>query len=683
MLDDIAKGRIIKPYPMNSSILRFVIARKWNSWYPSYFNTEGGCYAFITRNVEPNEERNYAGVIAIDPGFNFMENLRRYFGVEPNNIRNIIVSHYHPDHVNGLFEFITLNHELKVPCSYYLNPTTYDFFRIFEGVSEVVEEQKIRLVDYIVIDNNFRNSVFIEPNAEKYAKDSIYFTALKTFHREIGNRHNSLGFSFDVLAAGKNPRKILLLGDTDGDPEYLEKYLGYIKDVEIAILHLGSYSNRGYGKGDKHLYKRGLIDIFNCINCVRGGKIILKEGKIKECIDKGIISLTATDSVHRTTNSQLCKMHKEEGFFENLKLVLVSELGLEMAPIKDLSRSFDLFDWSSGLYPLLLFSKYYSINMHDKSNREGEIDRLILDILGAKSVQALKEINSKQQSITNRSKLYNSSTFLAYFLYYSALKNEIRDLPNNKKRHYPLWRKIEDLMERLKPIDGERLTNYPFDIFIESFNTSLNKMGIDAEIGLFNIEIRNFILELLKRSLIVEENLEATLLILLGFSKELFNAIKGIIRFGAVDNTDIDYREYNFEEIIQFAKSASFFPNEDLLGYINYLHDNFSSSAFNNFMLLFSYLLDKQAKLIWPNIESISYEQEFPSLMKDLSEIMNNYSSKNIKYFLSDIGIELDLSAKDLRIKDSLSNWIRIDKASQYIDKEGNCRFADIDLDLY
>ena len=51
----------IEPFPKKQNLL--ILAREWNSWYPSSFRVSGGCYLF-------NLNRE---IIIIDPGFNTLD----------------------------------------------------------------------------------------------------------------------------------------------------------------------------------------------------------------------------------------------------------------------------------------------------------------------------------------------------------------------------------------------------------------------------------------------------------------------------------------------------------------------------------------------------------------------------------------------------------------------------------
>lgn len=164
---------------------RFILARKWNSWYPSYFQVEGGCYALISK--KPIDDEEDPGVVVVDPGFKFLQILRR-FGIEPFDIKNIIVSHFHPDHVGGLQEFLALAYRSDQECNIYLNPTSFNEFRNYQSrnitMHEIMPSQMIRIAEYSV------NKGF----------ESIMLRSYEAHHRETGNRYRSLSLILEILA---------------------------------------------------------------------------------------------------------------------------------------------------------------------------------------------------------------------------------------------------------------------------------------------------------------------------------------------------------------------------------------------------------------------------------------------------------------------------------------------------
>ena len=92
LLEKIVKdSKIIRNFPEYENFL--ILSRQCNSWYPSSFDVEGGCYFF---NI--NEE-----IIIIDPGFNTLEEIKKR-ELDLRLIRHVFITHFHPDHFESLIK---------------------------------------------------------------------------------------------------------------------------------------------------------------------------------------------------------------------------------------------------------------------------------------------------------------------------------------------------------------------------------------------------------------------------------------------------------------------------------------------------------------------------------------------------------------------------------------------------
>jgi len=249
---------------INREDVRFVVARKWNSWYPSYFQVEGGCYAMVTR--ESTDKDNDPGVIVVDPGFKFLQVLRE-FGIEPVDIKNIVVTHLHPDHIGGLQEFLTLTSKSHQECNVYLNPTSYAMFQNYQTGNTVMHELMPRQLIKIA---NYRS---------KSGSELVRLRSYEAHHREIGQRYRSLSLVFEIQSKLENgiERKyaIGILGDTDGSEEYVPDYVKNFRDVDILCLHVGSFTEKKYGSGYGHLYAPGTLELLENLKRVEAAPIIV------------------------------------------------------------------------------------------------------------------------------------------------------------------------------------------------------------------------------------------------------------------------------------------------------------------------------------------------------------------------------------------------------------------------
>lgn len=214
-----------------------VLAREWNSWYPSTYKVTGGCYFF---NI--NRE-----IIVIDPGFNTLEKIIKH-GLDIRLIRHVFVTHFHPDHFENLSKLLTRLVSEDHKISVYLNTTTYHQFKIYMKDNTEFYELK-------------PEHSFILNYIKKKSSFKIEVEVTKAYHREIGGTMNSVGLKFK-LTHNQDKSKTYTIGFMS-DTDNLDCYMGYYKDkyndCDILIPHLGSIKSKKTERGYKHLYLKGVI----------------------------------------------------------------------------------------------------------------------------------------------------------------------------------------------------------------------------------------------------------------------------------------------------------------------------------------------------------------------------------------------------------------------------------------
>ena len=239
LLENIVKeSDPIKNFPDSRNFL--ILARQWNSWYPSMLNVRGGCYLF---NI--NKE-----IIIIDPGFNTLEIIKEK-DLDLRLIKHIFITHFHPDHFENLIAIITRLTSKKNKILVYLNSTAYKQFKIYSrGFTEFIELKpgmNLKL-DFESDQQNFEVNVSV----------------LLAYHKEIGGAMNSINLKIILRTKTGTEYIIGFMSDTDGSKNYINYYLDNFNDCLILIPHLGAIHKEP--KGYNHLYRSGLELLLQGLN---------------------------------------------------------------------------------------------------------------------------------------------------------------------------------------------------------------------------------------------------------------------------------------------------------------------------------------------------------------------------------------------------------------------------------
>jgi L-ascorbate metabolism protein UlaG (beta-lactamase superfamily) len=289
----------------------FVVARRWNSWYPSFFNVPGGCYAVLCP-VCQNIKRNR--VIVIDPGFRFLEVLAA-LGISVNDIETCIISHNHPDHIGGAFEYIVSRHVADKQSNFICNPSAYALFKEFnqKGIT-------------ISVINSNQELITCKIHSPKNC--CLTLESFDTEHQELGPQSDSKGIIFNFKGYN-NTRKLVVLGDTSYDSKNHQHFIEKITDHEtkVAVLHIGSAQLKERIGG--HLYLEGLLAILNHI-----GKKLIETNRNND--DKLIILISEWGLEHASLE-QLDKINPSiKG--SNAKSLIIEVIDF-------LKESLEIFDY--------------------------------------------------------------------------------------------------------------------------------------------------------------------------------------------------------------------------------------------------------------------------------------------------------------------------------------------------
>lgn len=453
-----------------------------------------------------------------------------------------------------------------------------------------------------------------------------------------------------------------MLGDSDGNEGYHETYMNYAKNAHILILHLGSYSNKQFGRGNKHLYKTGLLNIMNCINCINGADIPIREGKIEYCDRK---------SIELGNPKDWCKFHKQK-YFKNLNAVIIDEMGLEMAPVPELLYAFGDFKWLTRLYPLLILCKIFDKN-------DGYVERLHSDtdnidikkcdkikglsiLVGTRAFMELRTISTSQIKIKSTSEIYNFSLYLALALFkFNSLS-------------------INCLLDTFCEINCEN-----YDQIIDS-----HKFDEDFEIKIKNlsnytsiIEIENYMYKFLKyfiNNIYFYDTMDKgefkikSLECISKFSEKIREML---LLYKDNESENKLHNIANFEEFTIFIESIALFgKNETTLEDIYKKYEE--GYDFSKVIYLLAYLIDRCCERLSKDLDGFTlcdktnHEEVMLGILNAYSDSITG--NNRIKYFLSDNGIEIDIPK--MKIKSAFqSNWLNISESKQEFDKDGHLIF--------
>jgi DNA-binding response OmpR family regulator len=229
----------------------FVVARRWNSWYPSFFDVPGGSYAMVFP-VCKETKRNRIAVI--DPGFRFLKILSN-LGLSIQDIETCIITHNHPDHIGGVFEYIACRRQADKPVSFHCNPSTQ---RMLSNLAQA------NIITSTLPDDNKEEIVIqYKDRCDKFR--ALGVRAFATDHREVGWDSDSRGIILTCHSGEKDKEKdslsrTIILGDsafdeTNSDMDF-PTILAGDENTKIVVVHIGSAQIKKRAGG--HLYLMGL-----------------------------------------------------------------------------------------------------------------------------------------------------------------------------------------------------------------------------------------------------------------------------------------------------------------------------------------------------------------------------------------------------------------------------------------
>jgi CheY-like chemotaxis protein len=238
-----------------------VVARRWNSWYPSVFPVIGGAYAIVGSlgSARPGNVPSKSPVALIDPGFQFMKAFTG-MGIPWEDLDCCVITHNHPDHMGGIYEFMAARHALGRQTLVLCSRACSSMLGDCAGYNLKVKE----------LDNSLADLLPAYESGGKWVR--VRVRGFDTNHEEIGRENSSQGLSIQCQAGNtrnslEERAELVILGDTEYDSaQHRESFMNALcaHNVKVVVLHIGS-SQLKQGTG-KHLYLPGMREILSSMD---------------------------------------------------------------------------------------------------------------------------------------------------------------------------------------------------------------------------------------------------------------------------------------------------------------------------------------------------------------------------------------------------------------------------------
>jgi len=375
--------------------VEFVSLRRWNSFSPNLgslaADTVGGGYLL----------RVYTGTrylgIAIDPGYNFLENLFNE-GFTIADVDLVAVTHAHPDHTDSITNFLTLLRESEKRSP---KPKSTIRFAMSEGVLaryqqylqlEVAFVPEVVMLTWPDAPGNAASrselAIFTSGPEEvsldfrdllRQGEPVAYVKAIPAYHDD-GTRKDSIGFKITVPQREKNgePARSLVVGVL-GDSRYHPGLSTELKKCDLVVLHLGAVL-------DDDSYKDAVGALskeqWEHLHHLHGAKHPDCTRTKEACAQEELLGLTKENNLYWLGATKLiCDLLPTGSESGHTPLVVLSEFGEELRGglRADLARRLERHFWSrmpkAGLPGVIPADVGLRIDVREKKVRCAVCDR--------------------------------------------------------------------------------------------------------------------------------------------------------------------------------------------------------------------------------------------------------------------------------------------------------------------
>ncbi len=225
--------------------------RRWNSFSPNLASraasTVGGGY--LVRAWISQLQRFYG--IAIDPGYNYLENLFSQ-GFTLPDIDTVVVTHAHPDHTENLTNLLTLLREARQRRAEH-RITLIASKGVFARYEHLILAEREYVRDLVVLDphrgtsSGTRGLTLVGSDGSTRAtfalknRDALLsIKHARAWHAD-GTDYDSMGIVVAYEPDGSQVVKLGVLSDTRYHPQLSEDFAG----CRVVVAHIGSLIDKG------------------------------------------------------------------------------------------------------------------------------------------------------------------------------------------------------------------------------------------------------------------------------------------------------------------------------------------------------------------------------------------------------------------------------------------------------
>jgi len=326
--------------------VEFISLRRWNSFSPNLgslaADTVGGGYLLRVWTGT-----YYLG-IAIDPGYNFLENLFNE-ALTIADVDLVAVTHAHPDHTDSITNLLTLLRESKKRVS---KPKNTIRFAMSAGVLERYHEflqaeaefvPEVVMLSWNPAPGNAASQSELAIVASTKRQDRLsfdfsdvaaeeerlaYLKAIPAYH-EDGTRRDSIGFKITIPESDRDGqyRKELVVGIL-GDSRYHPQLKNELLDCDVVVLHLGAMLQDISYRGTTEAFS---MESWGRLCHLHGIEKQDCERERKTCAQTELYKLLEENHLYWTGATKLiCDLLPIPGTTARAPLVVLSEFGEEL-----------------------------------------------------------------------------------------------------------------------------------------------------------------------------------------------------------------------------------------------------------------------------------------------------------------------------------------------------------------